>query len=229
MQTRTLLMVELDKLRRELTLMSAMVEENLGKSIIMLKTGDPELADEIKRTGRIIDEMQLRIEDMAMVLIATQQPVAGDLRELITVFKLTSNLERIDDYSIHLTRAALKLSGRPQFRSMERVERMAETGQEMLKSAFSAYLAQDKDGARRAAALDEKIDTEHKTLTEELLSFIKENPKMVKAAARLLRVSGYMERLGDHITNICEGIIFMTEGSREELNPVRLSKEKNGI
>jgi phosphate transport system protein len=229
MQTRTLLKEEVSKLRRELTLMAAMVEENLGKSITILKTGDVELADEVKRTGRIIDEMQLRIEDMAMVLIATQQPVASDLRELITAFKLTSNLERIDDYSVHLTRTALKLSGRPQFRSMERVECMAETGQEMLKAAFSAYLNQDNDAARRAAALDDKIDSEHKALTEELLSFIKDNPKMVKAAARLLRVSGYMERLGDHITNICEGIIFMTEGSREELNPLRLNREKNGV
>jgi phosphate transport system protein len=101
---------------------------------------------------------------------------------------------------------------------MERVERMAETGQEMLKEAFSAYIRKDNDAARKAAALDDRIDAEHKTLTEEVLAFIKENPKLVKASARLLRLSGNMERLGDHITNICEGIIFMTQGSHEDLN-----------
>ena len=227
-QTRSLLQGEMEKLRRELTLMAARVEENLGKAITILNTGNGELLDAIKDCGKTIDEMQIRIEDMALVLIATQQPVARDLRELITVFKFTSNLERVDDYGVHLAKVAVKLSSKPSFRSMERIKRMAETGQEMLKAAFSAYLTQDPDASRKAAALDYTIDTEHKTLTDEVLAFIKEKPKMVKAAARLLRLSGYMERLGDHITNICEGVIFMTEGKHEELNPVELSRKKNG-
>ena len=218
MQTRSVLQEELNKLRRELTLMATRVEENLGKSITILKTGQNELADEVKEVSKMIDEQQLKIEDMALVLIATQQPVARDLRELITVFKLTASLERIGDYGIHLVKAAKKLSDRPPFRSMERVERMAETGQEMLKAAFSAYLAHDAAAARDAAVLDDKIDDEHKALVDEVLALMKEKPGLVKAASRLLRLSGYMERLGDHITNICEGIIFMVEGSHEDLN-----------
>ena len=225
---RTLLMDEMEKLRRELTLMAARVDENLGKAIAILKNGGGELATEVKECGRIIDEMQLTIEDMAMVLIATQQPVARDLRELLTVFKLTANLERIDDYAIHLTKAAVKLSSHPPFRSMERIGRMAETGQEMLKAAISAYLAQDNDAARSAAALDDTINAEHRALTEEVLAFIKEKPDLVKAASRLLRLSGYMERLGDHITNICEAIIYMTGGSHEALNPARVNRLKDG-
>ena len=215
---RSLLQEEMDKLRRELTLMAARVEENLGKSIIILKTGRIELADEVKEGSKIVDGQQLTIEDMALVLIATQQPVARDLREMITVFKITSNLERIDDYGKHLTKAAVKLSGRPAFRSMERIEHMAETGQDMLRAAVTAYLMQDSDMARSAAFRDDTIDAEHKALTEEVLAFMKEKPSLVKAASRLLRLSGYMERLGDHITNICESIIFMNDGSREELN-----------
>ena len=225
---RLLLQEEMDNLRRELTLMASRAEENLGKAIAILKNGNDELANEVKECGKIIDEMQLKIEDMAMVLIATQQPVASDLRELVTVFKLTTNLERIDDYALHLTKAAIKFSSRPPFRSMERIGRMAETGQEMLKAAFSAYLAHDNDAAREAAALDDSIDAEHRALTEEVLAFIKEKPDLVKAAARLLRLSGYMERLGDHITNICEAIIYMTQGSHEELNPVKASRLKDG-
>ena len=218
MQARTQLHEEMNKLRRELTLMSARVEEDLGKALTMLRSGGDELAKEVKESGLIVDALQLKIEDMALVLIATQQPVASDLRELITVFKITSSLERIGDYGIHLVKAAVKLSGRPPFRSVWRIERMAETGQEMLKAAFSAYLDQDAEAARKAAALDDKIDQEHKALTREVLSLMKKKPELVKAASRLLRLSGYMERLGDHITNICEGIIFMKEGSHEELN-----------
>ena len=216
--TRGLLLDEMNKLRRELTIMAARVDDDLGKALVILNTGDEELAAEVKESGKIVDALQLKIEDMTLVLIATQQPVAGDLRELLTVFKITSGLERIGDYGIHLVKAAKKLSNRPAFRSIERIARMAETGREMLKAAFSAYLARDPEAARAAAVLDDKIDGEHKALTEEMLKMMKKEPNLVKAAARLLKLSGYMERMGDHITNICEGIIFMTEGRHEELN-----------
>ena len=218
MRTRSLLSEELDKLRRELTLMATMVEEDIGKALAMLRSGDEELAKEVKESGKVIDALQLKIEDMALVFIATQQPVARDLRELVMVFKFTASLERVNDYGIHLVKVAKKLAGRPPFRSMERIERMAETGQQMLKSAFSAYLAQDPDAAREAAILDDIIDVEHKALVDEVLALMKEKPKLVKAASRVLRLSGYMERLGDHITNICEGIIYMVKGSHVKLN-----------
>ena len=230
MLTRGLLYEEMNKMRRELSVMAARVREDLGKAHTILRSGrgdqfkkkddllGGDLLSEIKESGEIVDGFQLKIEDMALVLIATQQPVARDLRELVTVFKITSSLERIGDYGIHLAKAARKLSARPSFRSMERIERMAETGQEMLRAAFSAYLAQDATASREAAAMDEKIDAEHKVLTEEVLAFMKEKPNLVKAAARLLKLSGYMERLGDHITNICEGVIYISEGKHEKLN-----------
>jgi phosphate transport system protein len=218
MKTRGLLSEEMNKIRQELMLMSARVEEDLGKAFAYLREGNEELEKEVKESGKIVDALQLKIEDMVLVLIATQQPVARDLRELIMVFKFTSNLERVGDFGVHLVKTAKKLSDKPPFRSAERIERMVVTGQEMLRAAFSAYLAQDGAAVRKAAALDDKIDEEHKALTEEVLSLMKKEPKLVKAAARLLKLSGYMERMGDHITNICEGIIFMIDGSREELN-----------
>lgn len=218
MQTRGVLQEELNQIRQELKRMSARVEEDLGKALAILRSGDAELAKEVRASGKIVDSLQFKIEDMALVLIATQQPVARDLRELITVFKITSSLERVGDYGIHLVKSAVKLAGRPSFRQMERIERMAITGKEMLNAAFSAYLAQDPEAAREAAALDDRIDNEHRVLTEEILDLMREKPKLAKAAARLLKLSGYMERLGDHVTNICEGIIYMAIGRHEELN-----------
>jgi phosphate transport system protein len=218
MKARGSLYEELNKIRRELSLMSARVAEDLGKALTILRSGNEELIKEVKESGKIVDGLQLKIEDMALVLIATQQPVASDLREMITIFKITANLERIGDFGIHLVKAAAKLSSRPAFRSMDRIECMVETGQEMLKSAFNAYLVKDVNLARQAATLDDKIDNEHKALTEEVLALMKSEPKLVKAAARLLKLSGYMERLGDHITNICEGVIYMIEGRHVELN-----------
>jgi len=223
MQTRGLLYEEMNKMRRELSVMAARVKEDLGKALTSLRSGredilGDDLLKEVKESGKIVDGLQLKIEDMALVLIATQQPVARDLRELVTVFKITSSLERIGDYGIHLAKAARKLSARPSFRSVERIEHMAETGGKMLNAAFAAYLAQDAEAAREAAAMDERIDNEHKALTEEVLALMKGKPGLVKAAARLLKLSGYMERLGDHITNICEGIIYISEGRHEDLN-----------
>jgi phosphate transport system protein len=213
-----MLTVELNKIRRELSLMAARVEEDLGKALAALRSGGKELADEVKESGIIVDALQLKVEDMALVFIATQQPVARDLRELISIFKITSNLERIGDHTIHLAKAAEKLSGKPSFRSIERIERMAETGQQMLRNAIAAYLAKDANAAREAAFLDHQIDHEHKNLTEEVLSLIQKQPQLVKAAARLLKLSGFMERLGDHITNICESIVYMIDGIHEDLN-----------
>ena len=218
MNTRSSLSFEMDNLRRELTMMAVRVEEDLDKALAVLRSGAEELVNEVKESGKIVDSLQLKIEETAFVIIATQQPVARDLRELIMIFKITASLERIGDYGIHLAKAAVKLSRRPPFRSLERIERMAETGLEMLKAALSAYTAQDAGTAREAAVLDQVIDKEHEALTEEVLKLMKKNPELVKPAARLLRLSGYMERLGDHITNICEEILFMIEGKHEELN-----------
>jgi len=218
MQTRGLLSDEINKLRQEVALMAARVEEDLGKAIAIQRSGGEELAKEVKESGKIVDALQLKIEDMVLVLIATQQPVARDLREMVTIFKITSSLERIGDYTIHLAKGAEKLTGKPQFYSAERIETMAEVGQQMLKKTFAAYSSQDADAIRKAAAMDKQIDDEHKALTEEVLKLMKKNPELVKAASRLLRLSGYMERMGDHITNICEGIIFMINGRHEDLN-----------
>ena len=209
---------ELDKIRHELTLMAVRVEEDLGKALTVLRSGGKELSTEVKESGKIVDAFQFKIEDMVLVLLATKRPVARDLREMIIVFKIVSSLERIGDYTVHLVKAALKLSGKPSFRSLNRIETMAETGQKMLKMAFSAYLEQDANTAREASVMDKKIDYEHKALTEEILALMKEHPRLVKDAARLLKLSGNMERMGDHITNICEGIVYMIEGKHEELN-----------
>jgi phosphate transport system protein len=209
---------ELNRLRHDILNMATKVEEDLGKALVALKTNDIDLATEVKADDVVINALQIKIEDETAIVIATQQPVARDLRELVVILKITSNLERAGDYSVHLAKAAPKLSEEPLIPSLEHIERMAETGQEMIRSAITAYLSQDAEGARKVAALDDKIDGEHKALIEEVLVLMKENPKLIKRAVRLLNTSGYLERLGDHITNICEEVIYMVEGTHEELN-----------
>jgi phosphate transport system protein len=208
----------LNKLRHKVLTMATLVEENLGKALAALRANDAGLAREVAEDDAAVDAMQIEIEDMAAILIATRQPVARDLRELVAVFKITGNLERAGDHAAHLAKSVIKFSEKEPFYPLERLERMTQTGREMIRASIGAYLNQDADAARKAAALDDKIDSEHKALTEELLGLMKERPKLVKQAVRVLNTSNQLERLGDHVTNICEGIIYMVECKREELN-----------
>jgi phosphate transport system protein len=200
--------------------MATRVEENLGKALAALKTRDANLAKEVRADDVVVDALQLQIEDDAAFIIASQQPVARDLRELVTIFKLTSNIERVGDHAVHLARAARKLakSGDPDLPMQERLVKMTELGQEMIRAAISAFMTQDAQAARNAAALDSKIDEIHKSITEDILKMMKKNSALVKGSLQILHTSNQLERLGDHITNICEAVIYMIEGKHEELN-----------
>jgi phosphate transport system protein len=220
MVTRNFFSEELSRLRHDILAMSTRVEENLGKALTALRTCNADLAKEVRIDDSEVDALQIKIEDDAAMIIATQQPVARDLRELVTIFKLTTNIERVGDHAVHLARAAKKLAkaGDSPFRAQEHLEQMAETGQAMLRAAISAFMAQDAQAARKAASMDNKIDEKHRQLTEDVLKLMKKNPDLVKGALQILHTSNQLERLGDHITNICEAVIYMIEGRHEELN-----------
>jgi phosphate transport system protein len=219
MSTRNIFSEELSRLRHDILSMAARVEGNLGKALSALRTRNAELANEVRADDSAVDALQLQIEDDAAIVIATQQPVASDLRELVSVFKLTSNIERVGDHAVHLARAAKKLAkAGDSFHAQEHLEKMAETGQIMLRAAISAFMAKDAQAAREAAAMDAKIDAEHKIITEDILKVMKKNSDLVKEALQILHTSNQLERLGDHITNICEAVIYMIEGIHEELN-----------
>jgi phosphate transport system protein len=220
MNTRSFFSEELDRLRQDILAMSTRVEENLGKALSALKTRNADLAKEVRADDAVVDALQIKIEDDAAFIIASQQPVARDLRELVTIFKLTSNIERVGDHAVHLARAARKLAkgGDLSLPAQEYLGKMASTGQEMLRAAISAFMAQDAQAARKAAEMDNKIDEIHKSLTEDILKMMKKNTALVKGALQILQTSNQLERLGDHITNICEAVIYMIEGKHEELN-----------
>ncbi|MCL2277390.1 MAG: phosphate signaling complex protein PhoU [Treponema sp.] len=225
-QSRKIFNDELDRLRQDILSMATKVEENLGKALAALRTRNVDLAAQVRESDQAVNALQYRIEDDAAILIATQQPVARDLREMVTIFKLTSSIERIGDHAVHLAKAAKKIvkKGSSPYRAQEHLEKMAETGQMMIRAAISAFLAKDSKAAREAAGMDNIIDSEHEQLTKNVLKYMKKNPDIAqstgaaKAAYQLLHTSNQLERLGDHITNICEAVIYMAEGRHEELN-----------
>jgi phosphate transport system protein len=217
---RNILTEELGRLRHDILEMATRVEENLGKALTALRTSDADLAKEVRYDDTEVDALHIKIELDTASILATQQPVARDLRELVMILKVVGNIERIGDHAVHLSRAAKKLAkrGESPFRAQEYLERMAELGQKMLRGSISAFLNQDANAAREIAVMDSLIDKEHETLTEDVLKLMKKHPDLVKGAVQILQTSNQLERLGDHITNICEAVIYITEGTHEELN-----------
>ena len=138
MGTRKFYSEELNRLRHDILMMATMAEENLGKALTALKTRSPKLAKEVRDNDAHVDALQLKIEDDVAILIATQQPVARDLREMVTMLKLASSIERVGDHAKHLARAARRLTkrGDSPFREQEHLEKMAETGKIMIHVAI---------------------------------------------------------------------------------------------
>ena len=209
---------ELNRLHHDILAMGSRVEEDLRKALLALKTGDLELVKEVKASDELVNALQMKIEDQAAMLIATQQPVAKDLRELVTIFKVTDNLERIGDHSVHLAKAAKRLSGSPYPRSLERLEKMAAVGIGMVHDGVEAYLNHDEALARNVATRDDEIDAEHRAFVREVLAYLSENPDKAEQATKLIATSSFLERLGDHVTNLCEAVVFMVTGAHTELN-----------
>ncbi len=209
---------EMEELGKELLSLGIKVEEQLRKAASAVRNGDLDLAREVKAGDGEIDALQLAIEDRAGRIIATQQPVASDLRELVTVFKVADNLERAGDHARHLAKAAKKFSGEAPSPQIERLGRMAERGCEMVRGAVDAFLERDVAKARAVAAMDDAIDAEHRALIEEALGLMRQAPERAERASKLIATSGFLERLGDHMTNVCEAVVFMVEGRHVELN-----------
>ncbi len=218
MNTRIQFMEELTRLHHDILAMGTRVEEDLRRALEALRTGNQDLVQEVKAGDVVINALQIKIEDQTAVLIATQQPVAGDLRELVTVFKVTDNLERIGDHAVHLAKTARRLAEQPYGQSLERLERMAEVGCSMVRDALTAYLNKDAALAESTARRDDEIDSNHKAFVNEVLEFLMKNPDRAVQATKLIATSSFLERLGDHVTNLCEAVVFMVDGRHVELN-----------
>lgn len=205
-------------IREEVLGMGLRAAEDLRKAITAFKNKDLSLAREVKAGDEIINALQVSIEDRCARLIATQQPVAQDMRWLISGIKIADQLERVGDHAVHLAKAAIKLEKEPYIEPLDSLEKMAALGCDMIQGAMDAYAALDTAKAQEIAALDDQIDKLHKGLVSELLTYLRKNPEKAQQGTKIIQTSGFLERLGDHVTNICETIIYCVEGRRVELN-----------
>jgi len=218
METRLQLDKQLGDLYQLILKMGALVEEALNKSIEALKNDDEELARSVIDGDDLIDAIHMQVEDQSTQIIAMEQPVATDLRELITATKIGADLERIGDHARHIARVVKTLPRDLVAASLPNIEKMAGIGISMVHDALTAYVDQDAEKARSVALRDDEIDDAHKRLYQDLVEIMRNQPEWIEYGVRLMFLNRYLERLGDHVTNICEWVIFAKTGDHVELN-----------
>ncbi|HYF83253.1 MAG TPA: phosphate signaling complex protein PhoU [Clostridia bacterium] len=209
---------ELQDLQVSLLKMSSMVEELLGDSVKALKTQDVELAQKVIKNDDLIDDMEFVVEDKCLKLIALQSPLAKDLRIIATALKIITDLERIADYAVDIAKITIKLADEKYIKELIDIPRMAEIAVKMVKGSIDAYVHLDTEKAREVAKWDDEVDALYKQIFRELLFIMMEDPKTSHQATNFLLISRYLERIGDHVTNICERIIYSVTSEHVDLN-----------
>ncbi len=218
MEFRSKLNDELNSVYQQVLKMGTFVEEALQKAISALINRDRELAQTVIDNDVLIDNYQSQIEDYCTKIIATEQPVASDLRNLVTVIKIVSDLERIGDHARHLAKSLDSVEQTTMDTLLPEIEKMTKLGIEMVHKSLTAFSTFDGGLAQTVAALDDKLDALHQELYARIIAIMKADPEKVEQGSTLLFLNRFLERLGDHVTNICEWIIYAGSGSHPELN-----------
>jgi phosphate transport system protein len=217
MEIRTTFHKKLRQIQDEILTMGSMVEKAIGQSVEALKNRDLDMASRIIRDDQKINRKRYEIEEKCIQLIATQQPMASDLRNIICILNIITELERIGDYAEGIAKIVLMIGDEPPLKPLIDIPRMAEKTIDMLHRSLDALVNHDADTARQIATEDNEVDDLYNQVFRELLSFMIEDPKTITRATRLIWVAHNLERSADRVTNICERVVFFVTGKMEEI------------
>jgi phosphate transport system protein len=209
---------ELEELKVDAESLVDQVGLAVAKSVEALREYDVDKAREVIRDDQIINDLNLRIEKRCMQLLALQQPMAKDLRLIVTTLKIGIDLERIGDMAVDIARIVVHSRNKVHVKSLKNIPRMADISREMLAHANQAFKENDADLARETTKWDYEVDALYQKVRDTLLKIIGGNPDLIEDATPLLLVNKHLERIADHVCNICESIIYMVEAKREHLN-----------
>jgi phosphate transport system protein len=209
---------DLRRLQDEILGLGAMAETAVSESVRALKQQDFARAQGLIDGDRVINERRYAIENEALTLIATQQPMAKDLRTLAAILEIASELERIADYAKGIANIALMIGSDALIKPLVDVPRMAAKANDMLHRSLAAFLSQDVEAARAIPKEDAEVDALYEQIYRELITYIMADPKAIDQATRLTWVAHNLERVADRVGNICERIVFSITGHGEELD-----------
>jgi len=218
MEIRTSFHKYMNLIQDEVLELGSMVEKAISSSMEALKNRNLEQAKKVVEDDKKINQKRYEIEEKCIQLIATQQPMAGDLRKIICIFSIVSELERIGDYAEGTARIAVMIGDEPPLKPLIDLPRMADKTVEMLHRSLLAFINNDDQEARKIIDEDDEIDALYEQVSRELLTFMLADPRTITRATRLIWVDHNLERSADRVTNICERIIYVITGKLEDLN-----------
>lgn len=210
---------DLDGIHSDLRVLGDLVVEAIGKAVDALVAHDTVAAQQVIDNDRLIDERQMAIEEQALVVMATQQPIAGDLRRLVAAIEIASELERIADYAKGVAKITIRNKHINQATSLLDLPLMAQGAISMLQDVLEAFVKGDASVGQRLIDADDRVDEYRRRIRTDLTKAMQENPEIVPAAIDLLFMAHNLERIADRTTNIAERIVFMISGQLIELNP----------
>mgnify|MGYP000064838707 CR=1 FL=1 len=205
---------DLQAITAETVRMLSLVRESLDLARAALIDADAAAAERCQENDRAVDALQDRLEQHILSVIARRQPAAKDLRFLGAMHRALSDIERAGDYAVHVARAGAELAQRPPLKKYLDMRRILEIEDVMIDTTIAALAESDEDAARRALAMDEEVDELYEQIQRELLTYMIEDSRTITPATQLLSVGRYLERLGDHVENVCEHILFWLTAER---------------
>jgi len=217
MEMRAVFHKKLREIQDDILAMGSMVSKAMLRSIDALKNRDLELARQIIADDQKINGKRFEIEEKCIQLIATQQPMASDLRTIIAILNITTEIERIGDYAVGIARIVIMIGDELPLKPLIDIPRMAEQTVDMLRRSLDALINRDADAAKKIASEDDLIDNLYDQVFRELLVFMAEDPRTITRATRLIWAAHNLERAADRVTNICERVVFVVTGKMEEI------------
>jgi len=217
MEIRTTFHKKLREIQDEVLVMGSMVGKAITSSVKALKERDLDLANQIISDDQKVNQKRFEIEERCIELIATQQPMASDLRIIIAILNITTEIERIGDYAMGIARIVIMTGDEPPLKPLIDIPRMAEQTVDMLRRSLDSLINWDAEAVKKIAVEDDLVDNLYDQVFRELLVFMAEDPKTITRATRLIWVAHNLERAADRVTNICERVVFMVTGKMEEI------------
>lgn len=203
---------EIDKLKQQILALSAEVENDVGTAVKAVDNRDRAAAELVIRREDRINNMEVDVEEECLKILALHQPVAADLRYIISVLKINADLERIGDLAVHIAERALRLCDQKASGEAFPLSSMAERSQRMLKKVLDAFVNVDEAAAREVCKSDSEIDDMNRDVYRQVKDALMRNPEQVDMLMQVLHIARHLERIADHATNIAEDLIYLIEG-----------------
>jgi phosphate transport system protein len=218
MEIRTTFHKKLKEIQDDILVMGSMVGKAILRSVDALKNRDLELARQVIADDQSVNNRRFLIEEKCIELIATQQPMAVDLRTIVAMLNITTEIERIGDYAVGIARITIMVGDEPPLKPLVDIPRMAEKTEDMLRRSLEAFVSRDVEAAKKISIEDDFVDQLYDQVFRELLTFMAEDGRTITRATRLIWTAHNLERAADRVTNICERVVFIVTGKMEEVS-----------